>query len=962
MRKYAYFIESYYDSLVEVLNKNNLSDKIHFSHSLPDFDKQLSREMSLLSGLDVEYEDKLKYLGTYYSMKLVELNVTMIDYMKPEVIKSDPLKVYMNFMREIGWKFRSLTSIFLENLVPILSRGLNTPQFIIASVGTRTDLDDIDVAVITVEEETRDLDKLLSRINKILTKYGTPMHFHLAESINNNKYSATVDEFADFAIENISNFVFITEIIGAKKIYGPKEIMDSFENAVQRLFYQDYTSDIRFHEAYLRMILGEIRLYLNRPIESQYINPKNDALRMIKALLSIQKTRYGVFKKNPWAVLDKLKYLDSKNWDIYKAIGESLAFIETFRFLFMLYGTQEEQIYLDLPENIRTINQVSTAMGIGSIGAVSKQEHILIRYYDHLRRVKKIVQLMLEDCREYLKRITLVNEILSENRGNLAVNFAKNSGIYKSSDFWDDILESFASDDYKLLKVFTKDYLALNERLRKVILKGLFSHVEYTFDGLVSFIIMLEKLPDDEEFHRVAEEFLGFLMECLDRNPDLLFSLVGFFEKDNIGFCRLLENIDRESLRKIQKSFSELKEDFSERKLKKSKNENFKNILTVYSEGSRYFRKYFQRIILSDPWIVKLIESEEKIEDICSGIFADIFRTVNRQLQKSLLTRFYILKFLNIGLEGILGKPFDEISGSFMDLNDDYLTTLFDICSLEMEEQKSIRLRDDDKFMLLVAGSMARGSSFNDDIDLVAVFGSEDLKTFSTYNKILSKMSREIVRTGTLPQFRLADHFGTYVTKLNDLKNLFADDSSENFIEKSQILESKFLVGSESFLQKFKNEFIENQIFSNWEIFARNMIEEIRNRHADNSNFIYNVKESPGGIKDIEMVVLVLKAKHRVTFKFGDELLEDLRQKIPGYAGELDLAFMHLKQLREIRQCMRLTVAKTNIVDVAEIFRNFKASIIPYHGKSWSDFDEFYRDIMVKSKNNIAKLVQSVFV
>ncbi|MBN2364012.1 hypothetical protein JXL83_07760 [candidate division WOR-3 bacterium] len=962
MRKYAFFIESNYESLMEELARKNLSDEIHLSHSLPDFDKQISREMAVIAGLEIECADKVKHLGTYYAIKLVQLNVTTIDFIRPAVIKSDPLKAYENFMREIGWKFRSLTSIFLENLIPILSADLRIPPFIIASVGTRTDMDDIDAAVITVDSDTKDLDKLLSRVNKVMTKYGTTMHFHLAESIDNGKYSATVAEFIGFAVQNVSNFVFITEIIGAKRIYGPHNLMEEFEEEVFQLFYPEYSPDVRYHEAYLRMILGEIRIYLNRKIESEYINPKNDALRMIKALITVQKTRYGIYKKNPWAVLDKLKYFDSKNWDIYKAIGESLAFVETLRFLFMLYGTQEELIQLDVPENVNTLKQIAGIMGIDSIGAVSSLEHLLIRYYDHLRRVKKIVEFMLDDCREYLKRITLINEVLTENKGNLAVNFAKNSDIFKGSDFWDDILEAFSLDDFRLLRVFARDYLSLDPRLRKVILKGLFSRIEYTFDGLVSFIVMLGTQKNYKEMLPVRDEFLLYLTNSFQNTPDLLFSLVGFFEKNNIGLCLLLESIDRETLLKIKETFANLREDSSEKKSKKSKNYNFKNVLNIYAEGSRYFRKYFQKILLSDPWIVKLIESEEKIEDICSGIFAEISRTVNRQTQKSLLTRFYNLKFLNIGLEAIGGKSYDGISKDFIELNNDYLVTLFDVCFLELEEQKSLRLKGEDLFLFFIVGSLARESSFNDDIDILVIMDTEETDLFTSYNKILSRMSREIVKTGTIPQFRLADHFGTYVTKMSDLKSFFQKNTSDTFIEKSQILESKLITGSEMFLEKFKSELIEEEIFTKWDIFAKKMLDEITGRHENNSDFIYNVKESPGGIKDIEMIFLILKAKYGVVFKYGEELVQELAERMPATSDLVARAALYLKQLREIRQFMRLTVSKTNVIDTTELSRNFKSSVIPYNGRNSSDFEEYYRRLMSNSRENLEKLIGLVFI
>lgn len=933
MRKYRIFIDKFYSPLCQALDRNNLRDGIHLVHNLSDVGNQAIQEMLTISSItDVSFKEKINFLGVYYNLKLVQLNITSIDFLRAQVRTEERVKVYIKFMRDLGWKFRELTRSFLQTLfdINIAEYGYDYSDFLISSVGTRADQDDIDVAVITEKLNAKDLDKLLSQLNRVMIKFATPLHFHIAESFGFNRLYASIDEYKKFIMKNISNFVVITEILGSKKIIGSKRIETRFREEVLNLFYPQYSRDSRFHEAYLRIILGETEIYLSRKIKKTFIHPKNDALRMIKGLLTILKTRYSITKTNAWSILERLKQEDLKNWNVYSTLGESLAFFETIRFLYMNYSIQEERIMLDFEENRKTLEEIGYLMGIESIGAISPVDHLLAKYYEHLNRVKKVIRILLDDCKKYLGRISSVKNVLVDNDTNIAWNFAKHSAFFKGSRFWEDIIENFIRDDCLILKKFSKDFLLLSEKKRKLISDNLFSWLDTSFDGLLTFITYLDILKNDKELKEVRNIFLDvffnklnnldlkkeYLLRFLKKNPKLINRFLRELNSKQILF--LLDNVFITNIKQIH----------LEQKQADEYEINFKSILEIYGYGSWHFRKFFQRIIKLNPALIKMLGYSENIDEICAGIFAEVPRKNNRKDQKRLLGQFYDLEFIHTGLKAIRGEDYLITAENYISFTESYINSLLDICQLEVENINNTTIRSKDVFAVFTVGSTARGSSYNDDLDLLILLDSEDPDIFRSYNKIISKFNREIVKRGIIPQYRFADHFGNYVSKVSEVVDLLSTKYEGDYVERSQLLEAKPIESSKKMKKIFYDKLIKPFIFDDLDYYIEGMVFEIKSRYNEYKDNLFDIKEAPGGIKDIEMLLLIYKAFYELT----DCSSLDLINSIIEIDKENIKIWMSLKRIllefKKLRQFMRLTVAMDNQLDFDDLYKS--ARILGY--------------------------------
>ena len=962
MSKYRMFIEQYFDDLVECLEENNLIDEVNLIHNLPDIDQQVQHDMGIISGLEVPVKSKLNYLGVYYALKLVQMNIRGIDFLRAQLQLQEPLKVYEKYMRELGWRFRAVTAAFLDNIMKIHALELEFPDFTLVSVGTRADQDDIDVAIITETDENADqIDRLFSRINKTMTKFSSPLHFHIAESLDNNKFSSTIVELKDFVLRNISNFVVVTEILSAKRILGSEKSMVKFEQEVINLFYPQYSEDYRYHEAYLRIILGETNLYLARSLSTEFIHPKNDALRMVKGLLSVLKTRYGIVKKNAWSIIDRLKEEDTKHWDIYTAIGESLAFFETVRFLYMLYGIQEEMIVLNVKETRENLQRVGEIMGIGPYGAVSCIDHLLMKYYEHLNRIKKIAEILMDECKVYLGRITAFKNVLVTGKGNIALEFARHLQFFQGSRYWEDLFKLFNEDQANLIKEFARNYLELPDRKRRYIIRTLFSSLETSFDGLLKFIIYLDVVQDDRDLTRVHQEFVKNFFSYLSYADNSIELFLRFFKRFPVLMNRFLIKLDKKQVNYIIENVLPEQDKINvEYTQAVYLIKCLKSILEIYGYGSWHFRKYFQRISSTNPDLIQNLGQDEQIEEVCAGIFADVSRTADRSTQKELLGQFYDLEFIHTGLKAIRGRPYQEVANAYIGFTETYLRSLFDVCKLEIESIQNKTIGGEDQFLLCTVGSNARGSSYNDDLDLVAILDSDDPELFYSYNKILSKISREIVKRGLIPQFRFADYLGNYVTRIYEIQELLNKYYPSDFIEISQIIEAKPIVSSVRMIKVLYDTITKPYILNNWKYYARKMVKEIKARKENIQGFKYDIKESPGGIRDIEMLLLIFKARYDLkTFSSIDTLTEitEIDQKNSEYWEKL---YQPLCMFKELRQLMRLTVAMDNVINFSELCQSVRFLQCDNQEYRKKELEEMYLDYLEISGNCIDKIISNL--
>ncbi|GAH04571.1 unnamed protein product, partial [marine sediment metagenome] len=267
----------------------------------------------------------------------------------------------------------------------------------------KADQDDIDVGII--DDGTKDRERFnraIASISQEMLKFAISFHFHLSEHIGCQHYSASIDEYKKVLKHEIRDFVIINEMLSGAIIIGSEKIFEKYQKEIIDRYFYHPQGDNRYNEGYLRGILGEVSSLLARPISSTYISFKEDALRVIKSIISAKKTVFNIEKVNCWDIIDDLKTRDTKMYHEYNALERSLTFFEIFRYIYQLFVTQDEEVILE-DASLKNIRRVARVLGYSDIGKCRAEEYLLMHYYEHIQNIRSIVPVLLNDIKRHLE-------------------------------------------------------------------------------------------------------------------------------------------------------------------------------------------------------------------------------------------------------------------------------------------------------------------------------------------------------------------------------------------------------------------------------------------------------------------------------------------------------------------------------------------------------------------------------
>ena len=281
--------------MTTALERRGKHEQVHiwsYSREIPD-------EMDAVRSVASNTQEALDFLSCYYALHFVHMNLRMVDIVKLELATSPRREeTGKKLMLEAGRMFRLLTRSYMAHLLDIFLEGRLAPEYVMLSVGTRSDQDDIDVGIVhRGAEDIVHFNHAIGRMASRMLKTATRLHLHLSEHIGERSLTATIEEYEQVLDNNRYDFVMVSEILGAANILGGEALFNEFRARITDRFYFDpREKNNRFHEGYLRGILGEIRALLSRPTPPETINPKEDGLRAIKGLLTALKLVYGIQK------------------------------------------------------------------------------------------------------------------------------------------------------------------------------------------------------------------------------------------------------------------------------------------------------------------------------------------------------------------------------------------------------------------------------------------------------------------------------------------------------------------------------------------------------------------------------------------------------------------------------------------------------------------------------------------
>ena len=172
-------------------------------------------------------------------------------------------------------------------------------------------------------------------------------------------------------------------------------------------------------------------------------------------------------------------------------------------------------------------------------------------------------------------------------------------------------------------------------------------------------------------------------------------------------------------------------------------------------------------------------------------------------------------------------------------------------------------------------------------------------------------MNRDIVKRGLLPHYRMGEVLNGFVNPMSKVIEYLASDKDDTFIDLSQLLGARMIIGSDHMRDKINKKILKPLIFNRKAFYIKRMIREVRSRHEKHTicDERCNLKETRGGIRDIEAVALMIKVINGSTRAIDQKFFKHNMKKYPRLRTEMQILHDTDYLLRTIRNLYRITEA-----------------------------------------------------
>jgi len=910
-RKYVHAIETHGRNLVDRLEASGLFDRVHLRQRATD----VGAEMDAIGQAARDEKEKLTLWGCYYAIQFLNMNIRSIDRLRSNSTRpEDRTSVYRDFLQKTGDDFNTLIREYLTRVLDVFLGAARRPKFVVCTVGTRLHQDDVDMGIIDDGGPLRgDFNKALARMAQQMVRWTSLPDFYLSEHAGTHGYSVSIDEYVTRLDGRILDFVSVSELLSAYPIIGSNSLFRRFDREIRGRYYPGWRKTTREHEGYLRGLVGEIESLLLWPSDPKHINPKDDFLRMVVAILCAYRTIRGIRETDVWATFQKLAKSPAKTRGLFQELEGNYVYVETVRHLYQQFAAQEETIDLTDPRERDSLAVVANAMGFEDIGGIRARHQLLVHYIEHVNAGRRAIRALLQPVSEWFRPKTAGGTAQAPRA--LAADFVVQSRYFHGIKYWHDLLDQLEAEDGGLLDELFAELEAMGESERRQTVEYLARWAYHTFYTLLRLLTITGARAAKIQSADVFQLLNRASLDLIRGTPDEIrrFSTVFMYHPRLVH--RYLSLVD-------EKSEGFLYEKLSGPVWGSQAAEWQKRLLCfweIWRKSSRFFRQAIERVCNRHPEFLLHFGNPEKLQRATRGILADLMRLSPGEGQRLELGVCYDLQFLRIGLGTLQGMPLVELDAEFIEFSDQYLEILFDICKSEIDAELGPQILTHDLLGLFVAGGHARGRAHQGDYDLIALLDSESDEMLDYAGRILRRLNREIVKRGIIPQFRFAETFGAYATRFSELERYLTSSGDRALIEMSQLIGARMVVGSSRLEHEFKERIVKNCIYPQKKLYAGAVLAEIRDRREYETRmgqeFRYHVKECRGGLRDLELGMLLWKVLYEIDEPIGSSFWQTLCRRRPERRDEFTVLKDAYQFLNRLRDVYRLTVVPSNLLD-----------------------------------------------
>ncbi|MFH1530493.1 MAG: hypothetical protein ABIK09_07150 [Pseudomonadota bacterium] len=921
-RRFLVFISRHMRNLVDRLEVQGTLDQVN----LWSLSTTVEDELKIVADAGREERESRDFMACYYALQFLQSNVIALDKLALDLADPERLDAgYRGFIQFQDGAAHRLHGGYIGALLERTFEDVPHPEYAVCVVGTRFDQDDLDLGVIhDGEEGLVAYKKGLTRTVNEMFRHGIQPHLYISERLGLNGYSATLQEYQSRVSKGAQDYVMTSELLSAQLLTGSRDLFQRFQNDVVGRYYERTGLGLRYHEGYLRGLLGDMQALLVRDVHRDRLHFKEDALRLSKGLLYAGKVIHEIRVADPFEICEALRKKVPRRAEEYSILESAMMMIEIFRHLYQLHSVQEEVVQVGTGDEDPVLDQVAMAMGYTLRGGVRPRDQLLVHYYARVHDIRTVAGRIFADLTRYLRGTSLFTSSFRDGGDvditfggdapgqNLARELSEAVRMFGGQAFWEDVIAELKRDDYRLARRLARDIQRLQDDQREDTLENFLLFGAGEPVTLMSFMLTLREgggVPGGLCFRDLVErffarsgqggEFVEGFCHLFQTRPQLVNRFIQGLEKDQ-----------REALERL------LEEDPWDESLAEVL-QQIRRFIRLRTAGSEFYRRIFRRVVSRHPEFIHHVGDIPRLLRYASGLLAPVDDARTYGEKRLPLADYYDLQYLACAVSAVDAEDPLVYRPRFVEFADTYIRAVYSVALKEelaaMESPPVTR----DLFALFATGGYAREQAFDDDYDLLPILNTDDPEIVAVVGRAWRRVHREIVRRGTIPQYRFSDHFGEYVVHLDQLVEFFRSGRAD-VVDLAQLIGLRLVVGSSRMTAAVSEQIVHPYIFSDAAGFVRKISREMQERHEFSGLSLHcvEIKEGSGGLRDVEQVLLVLNARYQVMEPVTLKLFEMLSVLAEEYAGELEILARHHTFLREVRDLYRITVAATDTIQL----------------------------------------------
>lgn len=957
-------------ALVEALERAGLSDRVPLDRPFDDPLLELHHVCAALGGHG-QGREVMWAMSAYYATQFLRMNAEAVSALALRAAaapSADPLQDdrFPKLIDMLERRFRALSRGFMHHTLVHHARGAPLPPFAVLFVGAMSDHEDLDIAVIAQEVDgdkglaagpSGTFSAAMARTQTSFFRHAQKLDPHLSQYIPGQRIWADVDEYKEILGQDLKNFVVVSQVIGAGFLVGDRKLFARFRAEVHRRYFSK-GDDARFHEGFVRGAIAELRYLLAAHHSPSVINPKAEVYRLIKMLVAALRTVFGVEGHNAVRGLQDLVQVDPDHAQHYTALARAYAFNEVLRYLYALFVVQEDEIHLENAEVQAPLDHIASLMGF------SGADRLVHAYDENLTATLRAGRVLAGLLGEHLRESSYFHRAFREGRlskdGDAAQTFLKLIRGFDGKVFWDDIVD-LLRERPSLLADISEDLAALDEATRRRLVTEYVQMMAGELTSLMRLLTVIAARARDDRDRALAYEFLDAVIAALEANPEQRSAYFEFCYEAPGLLHRVISLYPPDRTRRLMRVVSEAVDD----PRRQGTLHRHKALRALAFGHSKYLGRFIDKVLRARPHFIEVVDDFRRARGMARRVLAEAAHCPQHQQRIRVLGEYYDLEFVRTAVHALIGQAPDLLEEGFRVFTDVFIQSQFTaVVAKVMGEDAEFDLETSlADFGFFATGGNARGEAFHDDYDYIAVVDSDDEARIDELNRVVAGAHLGILKQALVPHNRLIEHFGRYVVSLSELDAHLSEERDDLFIDQSEMLDSRLVVGDPKMSWRFAKRIMVPHVYGRRDSYCTAMVRELNGRHLAGAGDASGIalKEGPGGLRDINMLLLVLKGASGVKAPLSLEVWDKLADRMDNpttrdLLGELSGHYRFIKRLRDL---YRLSVAYDEIVSPAHFDELLEATAVPELGDDPEALAERAREEMAAARGCIARILEA---